>query len=102
MAIVIRKQKEPAILNTTSEEPNVFEVLSVWYVDGAPYLTVNLDVWKDPSSYGTVLADLARHIAHAYGQSKGGDKQEMLRSILEEFNAEIEFPTDGPASTLTS
>jgi Domain of unknown function (DUF5076) len=57
---------------------------------------VNLDagVWKDPAAWGILLADLARHVAHAYEQNAGLDKRTTLERIKDGFGAEFESPTD--------
>jgi len=86
--------------NTTDQRSDVFEIFSVWYVDDAPYVTIKANVWKDPVAYGIMIADLTRHIAHAYWKAEGRDKRETFLRILEGFNAEIEFPTDEPSGKL--
>jgi hypothetical protein len=100
MASVIPKMKALPAPNKTTQTADAFELFSVWYVDGAPYVTVRAGAWKDPAAYGIMIADLMRHIAHAYWQVGGQDKQEAFLRILEGFAAQIEFPTDEPAGKL--
>ena len=43
---------------------------------------------------GIVLADLAGHLANAYLQEAGLDRQETLRQITDMLIAELKNPTD--------
>ena len=86
--------------NNTDQATNALEIFSVWYVEDVPYVSVNASAWKDPAAYGIMIADLTRHIAHAYWQAEGRDKQEAFRRILEGFVAQIEFPADEPEGKL--
>jgi len=43
-----------------------------------------------------MLVDLARHVANAYEQLRGGSREEMLSRIREGFEAEWTHPTDEP------
>ena len=54
------------------------------------------------ASWGIVLADLARHIAHAHQlQNEGADTDAFLQRLLEGFQAEIDNPTDEPEGEVT-
>ena len=51
---------------------------------------------------GIVLADLARHIAHAHElQNEGVDTNAFLQRLLEGFQAEIDNPTDEQEGEVT-
>jgi hypothetical protein len=95
MASTIRKRKEfpkPA----SAHEEQVVEVMSVWCINDAPYVTGKSGVWDDPAAYGVLLARLAGYIANAYGKDEGQDTQEILLRILEGFNAEIDIAAADP------
>ena len=100
MASVVPKKKALPVPNSNDSTPNAFEIFSVWYVDDSPYVSIKFGAWKDPAAYGIMMADLTRHIAQAYWQAEGRDKQETFHRILEGFNAQIEFPADEPAGKL--
>jgi hypothetical protein len=48
-----------------------------------------------------VLADLARHIAHADQMQRKSDPEVFLARLLEGFQAEIDDPTDEPEGEVT-
>ena len=79
----------------SSGDPNAFEIARIWVAHGAQHVTLKHDVWPDPAAWGILLADLARHVANAYGQS-GRDPGDVCRRIREGFEAEMESPTDAP------
>jgi len=49
-------------------------------------------VWKDPQAWGIVLADLAGHVANAYEQALGLDRDETMRKITDLLVAELTNP----------
>jgi hypothetical protein len=76
-----------------------FEILRVWVAQQGQHVSLRSGAWEDPFAWGIVLADLARHIAHAHGLQPGKkpiDPEAFLERILEGFQAEIENPTDEP------
>ena len=100
MASLIPKKKALPLPIRADQTSDVFEILSVWYVDDAPYITIKAGAWKDPAAYGIMMADLTRYIAHAYWEAEGRDKGETFLRILEGFNSEIEFPAGEPSGKL--
>jgi hypothetical protein len=82
----------PPMANTN---PNSIEVLRVWVAPGAPQQLTLRTFWKDPRSWGLLLADIARHAAKAY-EREGGNRDDILRKIEEAFRAEWAYPTDDP------
>ena len=74
-----------------------FEVLRVWIAEKGQHVSIQSGAWEDPFAWGIVLADLARHIAHAHEVAdKKVDPEKFLERLLEGFQAEIEDPTDEP------
>jgi hypothetical protein len=51
--------------------------------------------WKDPATWGLMLADIARHAANAYA-NEGHDRAEVLAKIRQLMDAEFSDPTDEP------
>jgi Domain of unknown function (DUF5076) len=75
-------------------DPNAIEVVRVWVAKGALHVSINPFVWKDPEAWGIVLADLAGHLANAYQQEMGLDREETMRKITDLLVAELRNPTD--------
>jgi hypothetical protein len=79
-----------------------FEVMRVWIAEHGQHVSIRSGAWEDPFAWGIVLADLARHIAHAHElQNDAADKDAFLHRLLEGFQAEIENPTDEPEGEVT-
>ena len=75
-------------------DPNAIEVVRVWVAKGGQHVSINPFVWKDPEAWGMVLADLAGHLANAYQQEMGLDRDETMRKITDLLLAELRNPTD--------
>jgi hypothetical protein len=79
-----------------------FEVLRVWIAEQGQHVSIRSGAWEDPFAWGIVLADLARHVAHAHELQKDGvNRDAFLKRLLEGFQAEIENPTDEPEGEVT-
>lgn len=90
-----RKQNElqkPPI----SREPGSFEILRVWSGENLSQQYALNTTWDDPGAWGLVLADIARHVAKAYGRGGETSEQEALLRIKQLFDAEWCSPTDEP------
>ena len=72
------------------------EIARVWAADGTQQVSLRPDIWDDPFVWGMMLADLAQHVANAYEQMEGRNRDETLRRIRAGFEAELEAPTDQP------
>jgi hypothetical protein len=72
-----------------------FEVLRVWTAPGHTQEVVLKTTWKDPATWGLMLADIARHAANAYA-NEGHDRAEVLAQIRQLMDAEFSDPTDEP------
>ncbi len=68
----------------------------MWAAGGAQHVTFATGLWRDPATWGLVLADLARHLARAYEQTQGMSPNDVLQRIRAGFEAEWEHPTDEP------
>src|SRR3954453_23272314 len=80
-----------------SRDKASFEVLRVWIAEQGQHVSIRPGPWEDPFAWGIVLADLARHIAHAHGlQHPHTDEEAFVERLLGGFHAEIENPTDEP------
>ena len=76
--------------------------MRVWIAEKGQHVSIQAGAWEDPFAWGIVLADLARHIAHADQiQNKNADPEVFLARLLEGFQAEIDDPTDEPEGEVT-
>ena len=73
--------------------PESVEVLRVWAAPGSPQQLTLRTTWKDAGTWGLLLADVARHAAHAYA-NEGQDPNVVVARIRELFDAEWSAPTD--------
>jgi hypothetical protein len=76
------------------------ELLRVWAAHGKQHVSLAADAWNDPTAWGIVLVDLAKHIASAYQQSAGTDFSAALTRIKAGFDAEWQTATDEPSGQL--
>lgn len=78
-----------------SRDPRSLEVLRVWIANGEQHVALAFGMWEDPSAWGLLLADLARHIAEAHAQQDDGvDAEDFLEQIRAGLEAELDAPTD--------
>lgn len=87
-------KRELLIPPIAEADPKAIEVLRVWVAKGGQHISIDPFVWKDPEVWGIVLADLAGHLANAYMQESGLDRQETLGKITDLLIAELTNPTD--------
>lgn len=83
----------PEELESCSE---ALELARVLVADGSQVFIVSPHLWDDPGTWGLLLVDLARHVAHTY-ESRGISAPIALSSIRAAMNAEWEHPTDHTA-----
>jgi hypothetical protein len=72
------------------------ELLRVWAASGKQHVSLATGAWPDPASWGIMLVDLAKHIANAYEQTRGMDRQRVLARFKAGFDAEWGSATDEP------
>lgn len=89
---------EPPIINELAPPPmatecGAVEVLRVWARSNSPQQVALLTTWSDPSAWGILLADVARHVARAYAE-QGTPEMEALERVVALFRAELASPTD--------
>jgi Domain of unknown function (DUF5076) len=89
------------IPETARKDPKSVEVLRVWLAGEQQYVSIRVGVWDDPAGWGLLLADLARHVANSYQQSKGLDRIETLQRIGAAMDAELASQTDDPSGRIS-
>ncbi len=75
------------------------EIARIWIADGREHVTLHALAWKDPAAWGLLLVDLAKHVANAYEQLEGRDRNQTLARIKDGFDAEWDHATDVPTGT---
>ena len=75
------------------------EMIRAWIAENGLHCVMNIGTWPErgprdeAQAWGILLADVARHIANAFEEHSGADPRELVESIRDRFNAEIDQPT---------
>ncbi len=88
------QKNELLIPAAARQDAKSFELLRAWIADSDLHVSLQLGGWEEPSPWGVVLADLARHVSNFYVEQKGMDRQEVLAILQEEFQRELEEGED--------
>jgi hypothetical protein len=83
------------IPEAVSADPKSFEVLRVWVANKKQHVSIRACTWNDPAAWGIMLADLAGHMANAFGET-GMPRDQALKRIRAGLEAELNRPTDRP------
>ncbi|SEB96556.1 DUF5076 domain-containing protein [Terriglobus roseus] len=81
-----------------SRDPRSLEILRVWIAGGEQHVALAFGMWEEPSAWGVLLADLARHIAEAHAQQ---DDQVDAEDFLEQLRGGMEAELDGPIDEIS-
>ena len=90
------RQNELPIPPAAQKDKKAIELARIWAAKGKQHAVLATKVWDDPAAWGTMLVDLAKHIANAYAQDEDMDYDEVLLRVKEGFDAEWESATDEP------
>jgi hypothetical protein len=93
-------ESELRIPNNAMDDPRAFEIARMWVAHGGQHVSIRVGVWKKPEAWGIVLADLAKHLASAYEQHVGLNRNAALEQIKVKFQAEMNSLTDDPTRFL--
>lgn len=66
-----------------------FEILRVWAAFEEQHVTIHSELNGDAKDFGFLLAELALHASKLYAQRLNRPETEMLKNLLDGFNAEI-------------
>jgi Domain of unknown function (DUF5076) len=100
MSIYMAHTDQLALPEAAHRDKRSFELLRVWIADQDQHISLRVGVWKDPSHWGIMLADLAGHIANTFEQAEGLTHVQALKSIQLAFNAELAEPTGEPTGEI--
>lgn len=90
---------ERPIPEAALEDENSVEMLRVWIASKKLHCSMKVGMYRETmniqeeKAWGTILADVARHLANALESGYGSDAQASLRQIRDNFIAEIGDPT---------
>ncbi len=87
-------KNELQIPEAARSDAKSFELLRAWIADSDLHVSLQLGGWEEPSPWGVVLADLARHVANFYVEKMGMDREEVKAILLEEFTEELSGGSD--------
>jgi hypothetical protein len=80
-------------------DENAVEMLRVWVAERGLHCSMKVGIYRDAmtigeeKAWGTILADVAKHIANALHVKYSADLAESLDKIRDGFIAELEKPT---------
>ena len=94
MPIEKRHRGELDIPPIAASDPKGLELARIWAARGRQHVCLRTDLWKDPTTWGLMLVDLARHVANAYEQTGRGSREDILAKIKNGFEMEWGHPTD--------
>jgi hypothetical protein len=94
------RSKSLPIPLAAQEDLNGFELVRVWIASGSQHVSLATNVWQNPSAWGIMLVDLAKHIASAYQKTAGMNFDDTLKRIKDGFDAEWGTATDKPSGNL--
>lgn len=79
-------------------DEHAVQMLSAWIAEQGLHCTLNVGMWvsaghSEPEAWGTLLADIARHIGNALAEQRGLPAQETVQAIRIAMQAELDAPT---------
>jgi hypothetical protein len=83
-----------SIPDHADQDPSAFELLRIWTTSSGERVGLRVEEELPPEAWGIVLADVARHVAHAYAQKGIGNVRDNLRELLTRFLEEMRQPSD--------
>ncbi|MGI4854538.1 MAG: DUF5076 domain-containing protein [Janthinobacterium lividum] len=73
------------------KDPRSLEILRVWVANGEQHVALSFGMWEEASSWGVLLADLARHIAEAHAQhDETIDPEDFMEGIRSGMESELD------------
>jgi hypothetical protein len=91
-------QGEPLELpfpSSVAADSKAIELARLWVVQGRLHVSIRTQALEEPTEWGAVLAEVARHIGNYYVQHQSADRNEILDSIAQGFEAKLDRTPDG-------
>lgn len=80
-------------------DEDAVEMLRVWIAEDGLHCSMKIGMYRETmnvpeeKAWGTILADVARHVSNALESGYSGDAAESLKGIQAIFNKELDHPT---------
>lgn len=92
-------ERDLEVPSDVTADPQSQEVLRAWVAHGQLICALCPTRWRDPSAWGILLADAARHVANAIRDGGGDEPSTTVAKIRSMFNLELKDPTDEPTGS---
>ena len=86
---------ELPIPSSVAADAEAIELARLWLGQGRLRVGLRADALADPTEWGAVLAELARHVANSYVIGRSGDRTEVLDRIVLGFRANLDYTPEG-------
>ena len=80
--------KELPIPDEAATSKDAIELARIWVAKGGQHVSLATGIWDDPAAWGLMLVDLMRHVASAYEETSGMERDAILARIRSGFDAE--------------
>jgi Domain of unknown function (DUF5076) len=93
------KLNQRPIPDAALRDPDAVEMLRVWIAEGKLHCSVKVGMYletmniAEETAWGTILADVARHIANALASGYSTDGAKSLQQIRDNLIKELGAPT---------
>jgi hypothetical protein len=93
-----KKVKRLPIPPEANRDPRSAEMLRAWIANKGLHISLNIGVWRkqgisEERAWGIMLADVIRHVANSIHESESLDREETIRAIKRQLDAELDEPT---------
>ncbi len=93
------KLNQRPIPEAAVRDEDAVEVLRVWIAERGLHCSMKIGMYRETTNiseekaWGTILADVARHVANALESGSSSNAAESLQKIRDSFVAELGAPT---------
>ena len=92
---------ELPIPSSVAADAEAIELARLWLGQGRLRVGLRADALADPTEWGAVLAELARHVANSYVIGRSGDRTEVLDRIVLGFRANLDYTPEGLTGSIS-
>jgi hypothetical protein len=99
MSIKDTKLNQRPIPEAALRDENAVEMLRVWIAERGLHCSMKVGMYRETmnipeeKAWGTILADVAKHLANGLESGYSVNAVESLQKIRDSFNKELELPT---------
>jgi hypothetical protein len=85
--------EELDIPDEVKQSRRALELARIWLADSRQVVVISQHLWEDPSAWGLMLVDLAKHLGNSY-ITLGYSPEETINKIRNAMDIEWNNPTD--------